>query len=114
MDVEVIGRNALLRAAAEARDPYEREHVTAFLWRRPERFPAVYLDRLRDRRKLRLAVDTPEDYEFVSALYEALHGEDACFGFDRGEAFLHDRTELRGLSRWVQQRPYEFAADVRE
>jgi len=38
LDVEVMTAEALRIAAAEARGPGEREHVTPFLYRRPERF----------------------------------------------------------------------------
>jgi len=41
LDVEVMTSKALREAAAEAVDPVEREHVTPFIIRRPERFKLV-------------------------------------------------------------------------
>ncbi|MDT9047104.1 hypothetical protein RSW36_28705, partial [Escherichia coli] len=38
LDVEVVTALALATAAREATDPYEREHVMPFLYRRPQRF----------------------------------------------------------------------------
>src|SRR5204862_6675946 len=38
LDVEVIAATALRDAHAEAADPLEREHVTPFVYRRPERY----------------------------------------------------------------------------
>jgi spore coat polysaccharide biosynthesis protein SpsF (cytidylyltransferase family) len=38
LDVEVLSAEALLEAAREANDPAEREHVTPFIYRRPERY----------------------------------------------------------------------------
>ena len=38
LDVEVMRSPCLLRAAREAKAPYEREHVTPYLIRRPELF----------------------------------------------------------------------------
>lgn len=38
LDVEVVRAGALREAAAEATDPVEREHVTPFVYRRPERY----------------------------------------------------------------------------
>ena len=38
MAVEVFSRTALVTADSEATDPAEREHVTPFIYWRPERF----------------------------------------------------------------------------
>jgi spore coat polysaccharide biosynthesis protein SpsF len=72
LDVEVCRVAALEAAWAEAEDPYEREHVTAFLYRRPERFRLASLTR-DPPLKYRWTVDTPEDFAFVEAVYEALY-----------------------------------------
>lgn len=112
MDVEVFTRTALEAALLGAHDPYEREHVTAFLWRRPEEFPAVYLDRKPDRRSLRLAVDTREDYALVSQLYAALHRDGECFGLAEIEAYLASHPEMAAINRGVEQHPYQFAPHV--
>jgi spore coat polysaccharide biosynthesis protein SpsF len=72
LDVEVCRVEALEAAWAEATDPYEREHVTAFLYRRPERFRLAALTR-EPPLKYRWTVDTPEDFAFVEAVYAALY-----------------------------------------
>ncbi len=73
--VELVRTEALFAAEAEASDPYEREHVCPFLYRRPERFrierpraPAPY-----DRPDIRVTVDTKDDYDRVNALFDAIH-----------------------------------------
>lgn len=38
LDAEIFAYSSLAQAAAEARDPFEREHVTPFIYRRPDRF----------------------------------------------------------------------------
>lgn len=65
LDTEVMTADALRAAAAEARDPAEREHVTPFIHRRPERFRLAALrvpDLLGDER---WTVDTPADLDRV-------------------------------------------------
>lgn len=65
LDVEVVRTRSLLEAADQAVDPVEREHVTPFLYRRPERFR---LHALRNERPLgdeRWTVDTPADLAFA-------------------------------------------------
>lgn len=65
LDVEVMSASALLAAAAEATDPPEREHVTPFLYRRPERFRLANLWCPEDLGEERWTVDTQEDLDFV-------------------------------------------------
>lgn len=68
---------ALLAAACEATDAADREHVTRFLYSRPERFGVRLLPvpPQLDRDDLRLTVDYEEDWEHAEAIYEALGPE---------------------------------------
>ena len=52
-------------AIVEAVDPYEREHVTPFLYRHPERFRIANLASGQDLGDLGWTVDTPEDMERI-------------------------------------------------
>lgn len=79
LDVEVVTADALFTAAAEADDPYEREHVTPFIRRRAERFPQAHLTQPQDRSALRWTVDTPQDLAFVRRVYDALFPVDPTF-----------------------------------
>lgn len=81
LDVEVVNTAALESAWREARDPYEREHVTPFLYRRPERFRIGTITRDPPLR-FRWTVDTPEDFAFVTAVYEALYPNNPAFTTD--------------------------------
>jgi spore coat polysaccharide biosynthesis protein SpsF len=79
LDVEVCRSSALAAAWRETRDPYDREHVTPFIYRRPERFQVesvVHDPPLR----WRWTVDTPEDYAFAQAVYDALYAAKPDFG----------------------------------
>ena len=73
LDVECFSLDALLAAGREATDPYDREHVTPFLYRNPERFSQGDLVQDRDESALRWTVDTPEDLAFVERVYAALY-----------------------------------------
>jgi spore coat polysaccharide biosynthesis protein SpsF len=76
-DVEVVRAETLLEAAAEAEDPYEREHVTPFVLRRPDRYrvagqPCPY----GDFSWVRATIDTSEDLVALRAVAEALPAGD--------------------------------------
>ena len=72
--VEVVRSSALLTAREESVDPYEREHVCPFLYRRPEQFtvqrPLVPESWRGDER---LTLDTREDYRFFQEIFDNLY-----------------------------------------
>lgn len=78
LDVEVIRTPALLAAGAEAKAADEREHVTLFIHRRPQRFVMRSLKRDPPLR-YRWTVDTAEDFAFVEAVYRDLHPSNPGF-----------------------------------
>ena len=80
LDVEVMTAQALKTMQAEAKDPYEREHVTPFLYRHPERFRIAQLTQARQLSDRRWTVDTIEDFEFVSRVFYMLYPTNPRFG----------------------------------
>jgi spore coat polysaccharide biosynthesis protein SpsF len=92
LDVEVFRGKLLEVAAREATDPFEREHVTAFFYRRPERFKIANLECDPPMGELRWTVDTSEDYSFVQGVYEALYAANPAFtSEDVANLTGHDR-----------------------
>lgn len=80
LDVELVRGGCLLAAARESDDPYEREHVTPFVYRRPERF------RLRSVTcpygafgHVRVALDTPEDHARLLEAHELLAAREPLY-----------------------------------
>jgi len=75
--VESICADALLRAAEEAKLPFEREHVCPYLYNNPQTFKLhrpVAPERWRYP-DIRLTVDTQEDFDNAVKLYDALKNE---------------------------------------
>ena len=72
LDTEVIRAQALARAWREARQPYEREHVTPYLPEHSAQFKLASLIADADYSHHRWTVDTPEDLELVRAIYQRL------------------------------------------
>lgn len=73
--VEAVTTDALVRAAALATEPYDREHVTPFI-RRDRRFTAIraIAAPVIRRPELRFTVDTREDLEFMRAVLQPFAG----------------------------------------
>ncbi len=97
LDVEVFKAEALRAAAAETDDPYDREHVTPFLYRRPERFRIAGLEQVSDEGEVRWTVDRPDDLDFVRAVYAGLYGRDPAFTSDDVRTFVRGRPDLIDL-----------------
>jgi spore coat polysaccharide biosynthesis protein SpsF len=76
LDVEVVSRAALERAAVETHEPYDREHVTPFVRSRPDRFPQRSLRLEPPARGVKLSLDTTEDLETIRS-FIARVGPDA-------------------------------------
>ena len=73
--VEVVEAEALFAAERDAAAPQEREHITTFLYRHPERFsifepPAPASATLAD---AHVSVDTRDDFERIRSIFEALY-----------------------------------------
>lgn len=92
LDAEVVRAGALREAAAESADPYEREHVTPFIYRRPERYRLEGLSQAADESGLRWTVDLPEDYAFVAEVYSALYPANPAFTSDDVRALAREKT----------------------
>lgn len=99
LDVEVFSRRALECAWQEARQPFEREHVTPYL----RTAPAVRRANLAyegdpDARAQRWTVDDERDLEFVRRVYDVL-GASPGFAMGQVLALLTRRPELRQLNQ---------------
>jgi spore coat polysaccharide biosynthesis protein SpsF len=73
--VEVIDGQVLLEAAREARTRYEREHVTPFVYHRPERY-RLRIESVRAAYRLpdaRVTLDTEDDYAEIARIYDELY-----------------------------------------
>jgi spore coat polysaccharide biosynthesis protein SpsF len=73
LDLELVRAECLGEADRESTDPYEREHVTPFVYRRPERFRlAGLVCPFGNFSHVRLALDSREDHERLTHLHAHL------------------------------------------
>jgi len=79
LDVEVMKVEALEDAAQRAKDPYEWEHVTPYIYRRPADFRLAGVARHDSLAHLRWTVDVPEDLAFVREVYKQLYPTKPAF-----------------------------------
>lgn len=95
LDVEVVKAAVLRAIAAESTNPAEREHVTLGVYRRHERYSIRNVLGERDLSDLRWTVDTPEDYRFVTGVYDELFVSNPEFDLDDVLEYLERHPEHR-------------------
>jgi spore coat polysaccharide biosynthesis protein SpsF len=74
LDCEIMRGEALLAIAENATDAYDREHVTSYFYRHPDRFQLAGHRCAQPLAHIRITLDTSEDYERLVTLLE-LHPE---------------------------------------
>lgn len=112
LDVEVASMAALRIAAAEADDPYDREHVTPFLYRQPERFRTLGYPAPQDLSGYRWTLDETSDYELLRRILEALLPARPAFGWRDVIALLDAHPEWRSLNAGVAQKRRRYERHI--
>lgn len=104
LDVEVASMAALRIAAAEADDPYDREHVMPFLYRQPARFRTAGFPAPTDLTGYRWTLDEATDFELLRRILEALLPANPAFGWRDVIALLEAHPDWRSLNAGVAQK----------
>ena len=106
MDTEVFTWAALNQAFSEATEPADREHVTAFIWRQPERFHLANVAYTIDASRYRWTVDTPEDFELIRRMLEVLYPANPSFKLEDALALLRMHPEWELINKEIEQKKY--------
>jgi spore coat polysaccharide biosynthesis protein SpsF len=107
LDTEIFTFAALDRAWHETAQPHEREHVTPYFYQHPERFRLQSYEAAADHSGLRWTLDTPEDWEFVAAIYAALGQTDSLFTTSDILRLLEQQPHLGKINAKIEQKKLE-------
>lgn len=102
-NIEVVAFNALERAAKEAKEATDKEHVTPFI-RREKGFRQQTLKIDSPLSSLRLTVDYPSDYALASLIYAWLKQHKVHFDFPDIERLLQENPWISGINAQNSQR----------
>lgn len=105
LDAECFSRDALEIAAAEASDDYDREHVTPFLYRNPDRFRPLSIVCEPNLSEERWTLDEPDDFQLIRRILETLYPARPDFRMADVLALLDARPDWRALNQSVQDKP---------
>jgi len=103
LDTEVMTVQALERAWREARQPYQREHVTPYIYENPGEFKLHGIENDTDCSQHRWTLDTPEDLAFLQAVYARFGGRDD-FGWREVLELVESDPSLADINRHIAQK----------
>ena len=102
--VEVFSGKVLQEAYLEAVAAPEREHVSPFIYTRPERFRIGQLVQSENLSHHRWTVDTPDDFELVRRIIEALYPHNPQFSTEDVLELLKEHPDWFQINAHVHQK----------
>lgn len=99
LDVETFSLEALTRAFCEAKLSSEREHVTPYFYKHPEKFKIREYESEADMSDLRWTVDHEADLSFVRKVYKALYPKNSTFVTKDILLFLKGKPEMLKINK---------------
>ena len=104
LDTEVFNFEALEMANEMAKEKYQREHVTIFIYENPHLFKIKNVRNFKDLSHLRWTVDEERDLIFVREIYKRLYKGNIFFMRDILEV-LEKEPDLKRINEMVKQKP---------
>lgn len=106
LDTEVFPAWALEQAHREATAPPEREHVTPFIYNHPERYAIGQVTAAQDLSHHRWTVDTPEDFELIRRMLEALYPQVPNFTLQDCLDLIDQHPDWPAINGHIEQKAY--------
>jgi len=104
LDTEVFSMTALKKAHKEASEQPEREHVTLYMYRHPERFRLASSSATKDYSKHRWTVDTPEDFGLIKLILQELYPLNSRFTWMDVIGLLNEHPEWVQINAAIEQK----------
>lgn len=105
LDAEIMSFETLERTWQDAERQPEREHVTLYIYRHPERFRLGSFTGDADRSHLRWTVDEVADLEMVRRVYGALYPDNPAFTTADVLEYLDRNPDVAAINTQIRQKP---------
>jgi spore coat polysaccharide biosynthesis protein SpsF len=106
MDTEVFSFSTLHQAFLKATAQPDREHVTSFIHKQPERYRLSQVAYSENQSYYRWTVDTPEDFELIQRIIEALYPQIPQFTLEDCLSLLKKHPDWSLLNAHIEQKKY--------
>ncbi|WP_100374044.1 cytidylyltransferase domain-containing protein [Bacillus sp. FJAT-45037] len=104
MDTEVFAIDVLEKAYKDADKPFEREHVTPYIYLNPETFKLYNLEYISDQSSHRWTVDTKEDFILIKKILENFKFLDNDFSMEDTLSYINKNPELKEINADIEQK----------
>lgn len=104
LEAEIFTFNVLEKTWQEARQNYEIEHVTPYIYEHPELFSLHNQTNDDDLSDYRWTLDTEDDWKLIETIYRRLYTESKVFTTDEVILFLQSNPELLKINAHVEQK----------
>ncbi|MFU0781508.1 MAG: 3-deoxy-manno-octulosonate cytidylyltransferase [Thermoanaerobacterium thermosaccharolyticum] len=104
LDVEVFNFETLEKAFKEADRPYQREHVTPYIYENHEIFKIKQIKNNIDYSNYRWTLDTIEDFKVIETIYENLYKENELFYMEDIIKFQKEHPEIAKINENIKQK----------
>ncbi|ALS26099.1 cytidylyltransferase [Paenibacillus sp. 32O-W] len=107
LDTEVFTMEALQTAQMRASLPYQREHVTPYLYQNPALFKMAHYKDAKDYSHYRWTLDTVEDWLFITSVVNRCESESIPLSYSSILKMLDNYPELIEINAHVEQKKLE-------
>lgn len=98
---EVFTYEALYQAWENATLQSEREHVTAYIWKRDDEFSVERVELPEDWSTFRVTVDRPDDLKVILEIMRVLSSTDSLFGIEKVVEYLRGNPEVAKINNHI-------------
>jgi spore coat polysaccharide biosynthesis protein SpsF len=102
LDVEVFSFDSLEKAFKNAQEKYQREHVTPYIYENSDK--AFYFKNDIDYSKYRWTLDTEEDFELISKIYDRLYNGEHNFYLKEIIKMFNREPDLYQINAHIEQK----------
>lgn len=104
LDAEVFPFEVLEKAFNQAKEAFQREHVTPYIWQNPDMFRLECFKNGEDLSFYRWTVDEKEDLHLIREIYKELYHEGRCFLLNEVLELFKQRPQLLKINAAIKQK----------
>lgn len=109
LDIEIFTFKALEKAWQQAKELFEKEHVTPYIYRHPDQFKLGHKVFREDLSAWRWTVDTKEDFIVISKLIGALYPQNPEFTYEDVIRICRSHPEWMAINAHIAQKQLPVA-----